>query len=200
MARQSERREATRAALVAAARDCFVDQGFEATSTEAVLARAGVSKGALYHHFTSKAELLAAVFEAVSHDTLAKAQAAAAGATSARAALGLALKGWLRAALAPEPRRIILEAGPAVLGFARARQIEEAITLEPMRRGIDRLVAHGEARCPDSDIAARLLYAAVTELALAALQRDLGDTQLYGFDAQLDALLDALVPTARPVG
>jgi AcrR family transcriptional regulator len=88
-----------------------------ATSTEAVLARAGVSKGALYHHFASKAELLAAVFEAVSRETVARAQSAAGGAGSARAELTAALKAWLRAVLAPEPRRIILETGPAVLGL-----------------------------------------------------------------------------------
>jgi AcrR family transcriptional regulator len=138
-----------------------VEQGYDATSTEAVLARAGVSKGALYHHFTSKADLLAAVFERVSQETVAKAQAAAAGASSARAALGAALKAWLRAALEPEPRRIILETGPAVLGLARARQIEEAITQAPMRRAIERAVEQGEAASTDVDLVARLLSAAV---------------------------------------
>jgi AcrR family transcriptional regulator len=73
---------------VAAARDCFVSKASDSTSTEAVLARAGVSKGALYHHFASKAELLAAVFEAVSRETVARAQDAAGGANSPRAGVG----------------------------------------------------------------------------------------------------------------
>lgn len=200
MASQLERREATRGALIAAARACFVDQGYEATSTEAVLARAGVSKGALYHHFTSKAELLAAVFETVSRETVAKAQEAAAGAGSSRAALGLALKAWLRVVLAPEPRRIILETGPAVLGFARARQIEEEITQAPMRRAIERAVTHGEARCADIDLLARLLYAAASELALTALQRGQDGAQLDRYDAQIDALIDALLGPVPQTG
>ncbi len=200
MARQSERREATRGALVAAARDCFVEQGFDATSTDAVLARAGVSKGALYHHFASKAELMAAVFETVSRETVAAAQEAAAGARSARAALGRVLKAWLRAVLAPVPRRIVLETGPAVLGFARARQIEEEITQVPMRRAIERAVEHGEARCADVDIAARLLTAAVYELALAALQRGLEGEGLETLDPPIDALVDALLAPGPGAG
>ncbi|MDX2235958.1 MAG: helix-turn-helix domain-containing protein [Hyphomonadaceae bacterium] len=193
-----QRREATRGALIAAARACFVDVGFEGTSTEAVLARAGVSKGALYHHFASKADLLSAVFEAASRAAADRAHAATAGAPSARAAVGAALKAWLRAALEPEPRRIILDIGPAVLGLARARQIEDAITLAPLRRSVERAVAQGEARCADADLAARLLSAAASELALTALQRGLSGADLAPFDAAIDALLDALLPPQRP--
>ena len=193
MARQAERREATRAALVTAARKCFVEKGFDSTSTEAVLARAGVSKGALYHHFASKAELLAAVFEAVSRDTVARAQRAAGGAGSARAELTAALKAWLRAVLAPEPRRIILETGPAVLGFAQARRIEEAITQGPIARSIERAVEEGEAQCADIDLVARLLSAAVSELALTALERRLEGAQLGKLDVYIHAIVDALL-------
>jgi AcrR family transcriptional regulator len=196
LARQSERREATRGALIAAARDCFLDQGYDATSTEAILTRAGVSKGALYHHFPSKAALLEAVFEAVSRETAAQAQKSAAGAGSDRASLGVALKAWLRAVLAPGPRRIILETGPAVLGFVRARLVEEAITEAPMRRSIERAMENGEAQRVDPDLVARLLSAAVSELALIAIQRRLNRAQLRKFDAQIDALVEALLPPA----
>jgi len=196
LARQSERREATRAALIAAARDCFIDQGYDATSTEAVLARAGVSKGALYHHFESKAALLEAVFEAVSRETAAQAQKSAVSAGSARASLSVALKAWLRAVLAPGPRRIILETGPAVLGFDRARLIEEAITEAPMRRSIERAMENGEALHVDPDLVARLLSATVSELALIAIQRRLKHAQLGEFDGRIDAIVEALLPPA----
>lgn len=194
MASQAERREATREALIAAARESFLAAGFEATSTEAVLARAGVSKGALYHHFTSKAELLAAVFERVSQETVDKANAAAGRTRAPRTALAGALKTWLRVALEPEPRRILLDIGPAVLGFARARAIEEAITQAPIRRGVARIVESGEAECDDVDLVARLLSATVSELALVAVQRGLEGKALAALDARLDAVLDALLP------
>lgn len=193
MARQAERREATRGALIKAARSCFVDHGFEATSTEAVLVRAGVSKGALYHHFDSKLELLAAVFDAVTREVVAKAQQAAIGASSPREALSLALKAWLRAALAPEPRRIILETGPAVLGLARARLIEEEVTQVVLRRGINRILEDENAHCADIDVAARLLSALVAELALVALQRSLSGVKLERLDGDIDAVVNALI-------
>ncbi len=194
MASQSERREATRAALIAAARQCFLRQGFEATSTDAVLTAAGLSKGALYHHFQSKTDLMAAVFENVVRETAATAQQAAARPRSARKALGLALKAWVRAALSPEPRYFLLEAGPSVLGFNRARLIEETITQAPVRRSIERIVESGEGRCEDADLAARLLNAMASELALTAVRRGLDASGLGALDSCMDALIEALVP------
>lgn len=200
MASQSERRQSTRAALIAAARASFVEQGFDATSTDAVLARAGVSKGALYHHFTSKVDLLAAVFEAVSRELVAQAQAAMTAEMPAPLGLGLTLKAWLRAVMEVEPRRIILETGPAVLGFARAREIEEGIALVPMRRGITRAVEQGLVTCADPDLAARLLNATVYELALAAIQRGLGEGELASLDPYIDRVMAALLHPARKGG
>jgi AcrR family transcriptional regulator len=197
LASQSERRQSTRAALIAAARASFVEQGFDATSTDAVLARAGVSKGALYHHFASKVDLLAAVFEAVSRELVAQAQAAMTAEMPAPQGLGLTLKAWLRAVMDVEPRRIILETGPAVLGFARAREIEEGIALVPMRRGITRAVEQGLVTCADPDLAARLLNATVYELALAAIQRGLGEGELASLDPYIDRVMAALLHPVR---
>jgi AcrR family transcriptional regulator len=61
---QQERREATRNALLEATIDCLVEQGYAGTTTRAVAARAGVSPGALQHHFASKQELVA---DAIGH-------------------------------------------------------------------------------------------------------------------------------------
>ena len=62
---QAERREATRAALLEAARPLFAERGYEAVSSEEIVAAAGVTRGALYHHFDGKRGLFAAVFEEV---------------------------------------------------------------------------------------------------------------------------------------
>src|SRR5258705_6752952 len=59
---QAERTEATTAALVDAARDLFARDGYETTSLDAVAGRAGVTKGAVYHHFDGKRQLFEAVF------------------------------------------------------------------------------------------------------------------------------------------
>lgn len=60
---KAERAAATRTRLVTAARELFAAQGYGATSTEAILAAAGVTRGALYHHFADKQALFAAVCE-----------------------------------------------------------------------------------------------------------------------------------------
>ena len=57
--------EATRELLVSIARERFTEQGYAATSIEDIVQRAGVAKGALYHHFSGKDALFRAVYEAV---------------------------------------------------------------------------------------------------------------------------------------
>src|SRR5262249_62178601 len=62
---QRERSDATRTALTVAARELFAQLGFHGTPAEAVVRRAGVTSGALYHHFRDKTDLFRAAFEAV---------------------------------------------------------------------------------------------------------------------------------------
>lgn len=164
LASQSERREETRARLVAAARTCFVEDGYEAAALDRILALAGVSKGALYHHFASKEDLFAAVFDAVSRETIARARE-----VKARTAFGrlvAAACAWLEAIEAPAARAIMLEEAPRALGFRRAREIEDANAHAVMRGAIEAVVRAGEGACADLDLAARLLNATLTELAL----------------------------------
>ena len=93
MATQTERREATRDALVKAGRAHFARAGYEATHTNEILAAAGVSRGAMYHHFPSKQALFEAVF-------VAESKAAIAGASAAASHTGSPLENLLSACLA----------------------------------------------------------------------------------------------------
>ncbi len=194
LARQVERRERTRGLLIEAAASCFETKGYAETSLEAVLLEAGVSKGALYHHFASKTDLLEAVFAEVSQQVLSEAAKASGAAETAREAISCALKGWLRAVLKPRPCRILLEIGPGVLGFAKARQIELSQSEAAIHALIRHAIANGEADCPDQDLAVRLLNAAVTEMALTALDKGFDDIAIARFDYAIDILIEALLP------
>lgn len=123
--RQVDRSAATRAALVAAGRRLFAEEGFATVTTEALVAAAGVSRGALYHQFVDKTALFAAVVEAVEADVAARlaSEVAAAGSTDPLEAMRLAASAWLRICVEPEVHRIVLLDGPSVLGWAEWREL-----------------------------------------------------------------------------
>jgi AcrR family transcriptional regulator len=115
--------DATRAALVAAARELFGEQGYVDTSNDEIVARAGVTKGALYHHFNGKEDLFRAVFEQVQHEVSDRAVAEFLGEDSWEALIsGCAL--WIDSHLDHSVRRIVLQDARAVLGWDDVRAIE----------------------------------------------------------------------------
>ena len=69
--------EATRQLLISTARQLFTDHGYAETSVEDIIQRAGVARGALYHHFAGKETLFRAVYEAVQADTATRVVTAA---------------------------------------------------------------------------------------------------------------------------
>jgi AcrR family transcriptional regulator len=168
MATQAERRAATRSRLLDAAETLFVDRGYEGTSTQQILAAAGVSRGGLYHHFANKRELFEAVFSRVSDAALARAARGVEGSSPLEGLIAGCLA-WLREARRPEVAAILLDQGPAVLGWKRARDLEAQTSLGLMMRGLTRAVAAGELSVPSLPLAARLLNAALAEAALSAL-------------------------------
>ena len=124
---QAARSAATREALVTAARSLFAAHGYGDVGTETIVQTAGVTRGALYHHFANKNELFAAVFEAVELEVIERIGAAVAGAgrLDPIAAMRLAASIWLDACVEPEIQRIALLDAPAVLSWTRWRGISE---------------------------------------------------------------------------
>jgi AcrR family transcriptional regulator len=123
--KHAARSEATRAALVAAARPLFAERGFAGVGTEEIVRAAGVTRGALYHQFADKRELFAAVFEQLEAELAERTSnaAAASEATDPLAALRAGAREWLEACTEREVQRIVLLDAPAVLGSERAREI-----------------------------------------------------------------------------
>ena len=162
----AERAEATRNALVAAARQLFVVRGYHDTSTEEIVALAAVgTRGALYHHFADKRSLFVAVFEAVEEDLVA-----AAGANLVEASpldlLREGLLGFLDASLTPEVQRILLIDGPAVLGWQEWRTIEARYGLGGIQAMLELAVVDGSLPEQPLEVLAHLLLATADEAAL----------------------------------
>src|ERR1700733_13503240 len=122
---QADRSAATRDALLAAARRLFAAQGFAEVPADAIVAAAGVTRGALYHQFADKTALFDAVMEAVEADIARRLadEVAAAGVSDPVEALRHAVRTWLDICVEPEIHRIALIDGPSVLGWARWRAV-----------------------------------------------------------------------------
>jgi AcrR family transcriptional regulator len=168
-ARRAAQAEATRAALVDAARRLFVAKGYHHTGTEEVVAAAGVgTRGALYHHFADKQALFEAVFIAVEQDLVMEAAKSLADpADGALNQLRQGLIGFLDASLTPHVQRVLLIDGPAVLGWTRWRELESVYGLGAIRAMLDRAVEEGDLGSGQPvDALAHMLLAAADEMAL----------------------------------
>ncbi|MEM1090209.1 MAG: TetR/AcrR family transcriptional regulator [Pseudomonadota bacterium] len=166
MATHAERRKATRSSIISAARECFVAQGFEGTHTDTIVERAGVSRGAMYHHFPSKRDVFEAVYVALVEETITQARNTLVDSDSPLEALFAACMAWLAAVRKPAIAKILLDQGPQVLGWTRAREIEAQISLPLMRRGLERAQQANEIEVHSVEIAALLINALLAEAAL----------------------------------
>ena len=166
--KHTERSEATRAALIAAARPLFAARGFTGVGTEEIVRAAGVTRGALYHQFRDKQDLFAAVFEQLELEIAQRTgmAAAAAGTDDALVELRVGAEAWLDACTEPEVQRIVLLDGPAVLGWERWREIDDAHFAGMTRAALKAILPVGTD--PERVAAAtRLVLGAVMEAALA---------------------------------
>jgi AcrR family transcriptional regulator len=141
---QAERREETRGLLLAAARRLFAEKGFAETSTPEIVAAAGVTRGALYHHFADKTALFAAVVEQEHAERAAAINAAGDTMPADPMAALLAGSDAFFAAMAdPGRRRILLVDAPAVLGRDVLDEIDARTGLETLVCGLRDAMAAG---------------------------------------------------------
>ena len=120
---QAERSATTREAIVAAATRLFAERGYEATGIDEVTRAAGVSKGALYHHYSDKADVLAAVYEDVETKLVERLVAVASRETDPLEAVRAGAHAFLDACVDPVTRQIVLVDAPVGLGWERWRSI-----------------------------------------------------------------------------
>ena len=167
MARQAERREATRGAIIRAGIDLFGRNGFAATTVDQLAEQAGVAKGAVYHHYSTKEAIFEAVFDKVSADVAVLVSAAARQAPDAIAAIAVGTKAYFRICSEGPVGRIILGDGPVVLGWQRWREVDSRHFGAMMPMALEAAVAQGLIEEQPVEPMAHLLLGAVTEAAVA---------------------------------
>lgn len=163
MVTQAARSEATRQALIAAGRALFAERGFAGASTEELLERAGVSRGAMYHHFKGKDELFLAVFEAVEVDLTARVIERSITGTTPIDQLRLGFDAFLSLCLDPEVQRIVLLDGPTVLGWETWHEIDERYAYGLIKAALDGAIAVGQIAEGSSEAMAHALLGAMMQ-------------------------------------
>ena len=167
---RTEQSQETREALLAAARELFAERGYAATSTEDVVQRAGLTRGALYHQFRDKEDLFRAVYAEVEREfaekiTVHMRERVVAGA-NAWDEVREGAQAFLDVALDADVQRIALLDGPAVLGRAAAGGDVARLGLDLIHRGLLRSMERGLIEPQPLEPLARLLRAAITEAAM----------------------------------
>lgn len=186
-----DRTEATRADLIAAARKLFIEKSYAETGTPEIVAAAGVTRGALYHHFADKQALFAAVVEQEAKAVAAEIDRASPPSLFARDALIAGSDAYLAAMRAPGRTRLLLLDGPAVLGRAAMDAIDNRHGNRSLREGL-------VAAMREQSLMIRLPVDALTALLAAAFDRAAlaveAGASAEDYRAVLMALIDGLAP------
>lgn len=183
--------QATRASLLATARKVLAEHGYADTSMDDLTAQAGLTRGALYHHFGDKKGLLAAVVAQIDDEMDARLQAISDGAEDAWQGFRQRCHAYLQMALEPEIQRIVLRDARAVLGGASPDSQRHC--LQSMQGLIAALMAQGTVTPADPQALASLIYGSLAEAAFWIAEGANGAARLAQAAVALDLLLRGLL-------
>ena len=183
---------ATRGQLIEVATSLFAERGYEGTSIEAVLAAAGVSRGALYHHFAGKEALFTAVLQAISGRITVEITEAVRDCTDPVDAMHTGALAWIDLAGDPVIQRVMLVDAPSVLGWEQWRAMEEHHALGLIRTVLQVIADEGKTRPELVGTMAHVLLASVNEVALLVARSDDKEAAMQAGADTIDELLRRL--------
>lgn len=182
----------TRAKLLATARQAFTAQGYAHASMEDITAEAGLTRGALYHHFGGKEGLLTGVIEQIEAEVAERLRLVSDAAPTPWEGFRRRCRTYLELALDPEIRRIILQDARAV--FGDVPQAAQSAAIAALQASLDGLIDEGVVVPLHSQVMAQMIYGAITEASFWIAEPD-GDinTRLAQALDCLDRLLQGLL-------
>lgn len=181
---KAQRSEATRGALVTAARELFAARGYSRVGTEEIVQRAGVTRGALYHHFSGKDDLMRAVLHELSRELAEASAAAALAETDQWRQIVAATNAFLDACTDPAIQRIMMTDAPSVLGWDEWREIDTQYGLGLVRASLEQAMETGLIERQPVAPLAHLIVGALDEAAMyiaraadpEAARREMGES------------------------
>jgi AcrR family transcriptional regulator len=184
---------ATRGQLIEVATRLFAEHGYEGTSIEAVLSAAGVSRGALYHHFAGKEALFEAVVSAVSEQVTVELTEAVKGCDDPLDAMRTAAIAWIGLAADPVIQRVVLVDAPSVLGWDRWRAMDDGRTLGTMRAMLQAISDSGRLPAELVGPFSHMILAALDEIVLVIARAPDPTATVAEGRMAVQALLDRLL-------
>jgi AcrR family transcriptional regulator len=163
---REERANATRERLLAVARELFAERGYADVGTEELVRTAKVTRGALYHHFKDKRDLFRAVHEQMEEDLAGHIGAKLAGIEDPEELLRVGISSFLDAVMDPAVMQITLTDAPAVLGWAKWREIDTKYGLGLIIAGLNLAMETGYIERQPVEPLAHLLLGGMGEAAM----------------------------------
>jgi AcrR family transcriptional regulator len=186
---REEHAQATRDAILAAARKLFTAEGYDSSSIDEIAAAARVTSGALYHHFHNKREIMRAVFALLEAELKDRVTAASSGAKSPTEAMRRSLRALFDACLDDDIRSIVFEQAPRVLGWEEWRKIDAEYATGLLLDLLSGLRQEQRIGSYDDNVVASLFLAALAEAALQ-IARNRNKPQLR---RQCEGILEAFL-------
>jgi AcrR family transcriptional regulator len=185
--------QATRGRIVKAASRLFARSGYDSVSIEAVLTRSGISRGALYHHFDGKASLFEAVLEAMEGEIAQDIRAASRGMADPVEALRVGCAAWVDLSRSPVIRQIVLIDAPAVLGWAKWREIDARFGFGLLKASLNNAASSGRIAREKVEVLSHILLAALMEVVLVIARAADPDAEADLAKRVIGELIDRLV-------
>ncbi|HVV14381.1 TetR/AcrR family transcriptional regulator [Amycolatopsis sp.] len=179
---QQDRSSSTKAALMTAARELFAERGYQAVPADEIVRAAGVTRGALYHHYSDKQGLFRAVVEEIERELTVEVQQAFGESPDLMSGMLNATQVFLTACMRDEVRQISLTDAPAVLGWAVWREIEAEYGLGLLVGMLEKAVEDGVIEPQPVRTLAQLSLSAVMEA--ARMIADAEDPERVGAEVQ----------------
>ncbi|OCB51969.1 transposase [Mycobacterium vulneris] len=194
---QAERARATIDQILVVARERFAADGYDNTFVDNVAERAGMTKGALYHHFEGKRGLFAAVFENEQRAIGEAVNRAARGTKDSWQRFLRGCRGFFDAVLDPGVQRITLIDAPAVLGWEAMRDLEDEHVTSLLRLGLAQVIADGHLPEQRVEPLAHLLHGAMCEAAMTVARSSDPERESRDSMAALERLLNGIAAHDR---
>lgn len=172
--------------MIAAGRSAFSEHGFATASLEQIVEDAGVTTGALYHHFGNKKALFQAVAESIEQEIMEQISAALTDSMDGWQQLETGLHLTFELCTNAGVHRILFSDAPNVIGMREWRHIEMRYGFGLMSQALENLRAAGEIKCDSVDLTARILLGGLMEAVHAAVAAE--DSERVIAEAKLTLL------------